>query len=50
MLATVYWISSRKNALLNAQKYVENIDLVEVDDDSSRPKIKDILPNIDWMF
>ncbi|HNM31809.1 MAG TPA: 3'-5' exonuclease [Chitinophagales bacterium] len=41
--ATVYYrISSAKNALLNAQKYAENIDLVADDESSSRPKIKDI--------
>ncbi|MCC6516172.1 MAG: UvrD-helicase domain-containing protein, partial [Chitinophagales bacterium] len=37
-----YRISSAKNALLDAKKYAENIDLVADDESSGRPKIKEI--------
>ena len=37
-----YRISSAKNALMNAQKYAENIDLVSDDESSGRPKLKEL--------
>lgn len=37
-----YRISSAKNALIDAKKYAENIDLVSDDESSGRPKIKEI--------
>lgn len=41
--ATVYYrISAAKNALINAQKYAEDIDLVSDDESSGRPKIKEL--------
>jgi DNA helicase-2/ATP-dependent DNA helicase PcrA len=41
--ATVYYrISSAKNALLDAKKYKENVDLVSDDESSGRPKIADL--------
>lgn len=41
--ATVFYrISSAKNALIDAKKYAENIDLVSDDESSGRPKIKEL--------
>ncbi|MFN8237765.1 MAG: 3'-5' exonuclease [Chitinophagales bacterium] len=41
--ATVYYrISGAKNALIDAKKYAENIDLVSDDESSGRPKIAEL--------
>lgn len=41
--ATVFYrISAAKNALINAQKYAIDIDLVSDDESSGRPKIKEL--------